>query len=89
MSFKKIFETDSSNYRHAIDFINNNINLVNNTDEQILELCKEMIFSDTISSNDRDLQLKFKNLMNPKHYTFGAVGNIGSNFLEEHKTLLD
>ena len=89
LSFKKIFETDSSNYRHAIDFINNNINLVNNTDEQILELCKEMIFSDTISSNDRDLQLKFKNLMNPKHYTFGAVGNIGSNFLEEHKTLLD
>jgi hypothetical protein len=69
--------------------MNNDIDLIDNTDEEILELCEEMIFSKSISSIDSDLQSKFKNLMNPKHYTFGAVGNIGSKFLEKYKILLD
>ena len=89
LSFKKIFETESSNYRHTIDFINNNISLIDNTEEEILELCEEMIFSESVSSIDSDLQSKFKNLMNPKHYTFGAIGNIGSKFLEKYQILLD
>jgi putative glycosyltransferase (TIGR04372 family) len=89
LSFKQIFESEPSNYRHTIDFMNNKIELIDNTDEEILNLCEEMMFSESISSIDPELQLKFKNLMNPKHYTFGAVGNIGSKFLEKYKILLD
>ena len=89
LSFKQIFTSDSSNYRHTIEFMNNDIDLIDNTDEEILELCEEMLFSESISSIDSDLQLKFKNLMNPKHYTYGAIGNIGSKFLEKYQLLLD
>ena len=89
LTFKQIFASDSSNYRHTIDFVNADIVLIDNSDEEILNLCEEMIKNDSISSHNRILQNKFKNLMNPSHYTYGAIGNVGSNFLKKYQLLLD
>ena len=89
LTFNEIFKNDSSNFRHTIDFINSGIELIDNTDEEILGLCEEMLAVNNNSSFDLELQSKFKNLMNPTHYTFGAIGNIGSKFLEKYKILLN
>ncbi|MFA5101456.1 MAG: hypothetical protein WC547_11280, partial [Candidatus Omnitrophota bacterium] len=66
---------------------------VENTPEDIRDIVLEML--DRIGGNfrytadDELLQERFKSLMGPEHYSYGAVSRIGRDFLKKYSELLE
>jgi putative glycosyltransferase (TIGR04372 family) len=94
MTFKEIFESESSNYRWTSLFADAGIKLIDNTEDEIKKLFDEMcdltINSNTSVANKDNFerQVKFKNLMRPCHFTYGALGSLGEDFLRKHQSLI-
>ena len=87
----KIFDSvyDPNNLERGDTFLNKNeIEVVNNSKEEILAATKEII--DKINRNDfseNNLQKKFRKLLN-KSYCADALGSLSSSFLEKYKFLI-
>ena len=68
------------------------IRVIDNTGEDILELALEQmeITGDgaRYTAADQELQVRFKALMKPGHYTYESDSRIGRNFLRKHNALL-
>ena len=95
MKFNDIFASQLSNYRHSEDFSKNGISLINNSSDEIEMICEEMLALTSKSSSyinydnkAEELQQKFKQLMKPSHYTYGAPGSVCNSFLEKYEDLL-
>lgn len=92
LSFSEVMNSDISNFRYAKLFSENEIILEENSEEDILELAKEMM--DLLEgkffggSNGEILQKKYMALFKPGHYAYGAVSRVANSFLSKHQYLL-
>jgi putative glycosyltransferase (TIGR04372 family) len=92
MRFNEVLGGPSGNFRLAKLFEESGIEIAENSPDDILDLVREMLdrlegtFSET--EEDRVLQDRFKSLLRPGHYGFGAVSRVGSAFLRKYRHLL-
>ena len=92
LPFKTIMESDMSNFRYNSQFKSSKIDLQDNSEDEILELTKEMYLyvngSLTMSSNEEKLYADFKNLFKEGHYMFGGKAQISKYFLKKYQDLI-
>ena len=88
----EIFAGDLHAVRYARVFQERGVRPVENTDDEIRDLVEEMLarldgtFEESL--DDRDLQRRYKALLKPNDYCYGAVGHIGRDWLRENRHLL-
>ena len=77
----------SSAYRDA------GVMLIDNSPEEIRELATELLdaaFGRLAYTAEEDaLQERFRRLLQPGHYSYGAASRIGRHFLHARRSLLD
>lgn len=92
LTFREVFSESSSNYRFTHLYAEAGITLVDNSPDEICELGRELleIAAGTVhyTSEEEQLQKRFKALMRPGHYSFGAKSRISRYFLRKHSHLL-
>lgn len=92
LTFKEVFNSDISNFRFDNLYADANVNVVDNTQEDIRAITIEMLAhlegEITYSEEDEKLQISYKSMMNPSHYSFGTISRIGRDFLRKYKHLL-
>lgn len=92
MTFKEILDSPEGNFRFTHLYEEAGLKIVDNTPDEILELAIELleIATGTIrySPEDEELQRRFKALMRPGHYSYGAESRVGRHFLRKHADLL-
>ena len=90
MRFDDIFRSDLSTRSHSF-MIFAGLSVVENSAEEIRDLAIEML--DVLdgcavyTEQDEELQAAFRALLDPRHYTFGAPGRIGRDFLRQNSHL--
>jgi putative glycosyltransferase (TIGR04372 family) len=93
LTFREAFDSPVSNYRLDSSIHKAGVRPVENSPEDITNLAMEMIdrAGGKISYTDDDeiLQGRFKSLMKPCHYSYGAVSKVGRDFLRKYRRLLD
>ena len=92
LTFKEIFDSPISNYRWDSSFAKAGVKLIDNSPEDILGLAMEVMDKAKgkilYTDRDNDLQERFKSLMRPGHYSYGAVSRLGRDFLRKYAYLL-
>lgn len=92
LSFPEIFTSKISNFRMTKLFEYSALIPEENSAEDILELTREMLdrLEGRWQENQENnvLEEKFKKLLQPGHYGFGASSRIGSAFLKRYESLL-
>jgi len=92
LSFKEILSSPVANFYEDRVFAANNLRLVENSPEDIKDVVVEML--DRLegkveySEEDERLQSQVKSLMNPTHYSYGAISRVGRSFLKKYGNLL-
>ncbi len=88
----EVFNSPVSNYRLAHLYEQDGLDVIDNTPEEILELCREMLERVegrwSATPDDERLQQSFKSLFRPGHYTYGSLTRCGRDFLRRHQNLL-
>jgi putative glycosyltransferase (TIGR04372 family) len=93
LTFDEIFSLPVANYGFAQLFDENGYTVEENTPEDLCDLVVEML--DCVEGSYRETeeditqQSRFKSLLQPGHYGYGAAGRIGSAFLRRHAALLE
>jgi len=92
LTFREVFDSPISNYRLDSSFSKAGVRLIENSSEDIIGLVMEMLdrMEDKAlySEEDEILQRRFKSLLNPSHYSYGAISRIGRDFLRKYEYLL-
>ena len=92
LSFPEIMDTEIANFRYTDNYKKAGIDLIPNTQEEILELVTEQFQKGTnsfvLSEANEVLQKKYKALFKPGHYGYGYASKIGEKFLERYSHLL-
>ncbi|MEM7059602.1 MAG: TIGR04372 family glycosyltransferase [Pseudomonadota bacterium] len=92
MRFPDIFAQRLSDQRYAESFDQRGVRFQNNSAEDILGVMEEMLarldgtFETT--AEDEDLQRRYRALLTPHDYSFGATSMIGRDWLRAHRHLL-
>ncbi|MBN1870833.1 MAG: TIGR04372 family glycosyltransferase [Candidatus Omnitrophica bacterium] len=92
LTFKEIIEGVIDRWEHAEQYIRSGIEPVSNTPEEILELVKEMneridgVW--TPDEEDEELQMRYRALFPPSHYSYGFHARVGADFLRKNQDLL-
>jgi putative glycosyltransferase (TIGR04372 family) len=92
LTFDEIFSLPVANYGFAQLFAENGYSVEENTSEDLRDLVVEML--DRIEGSYRETeedckrQTRFRSLLQPGHYGYGAAGRIGGAFLRRHGALL-
>lgn len=94
VSFPEIYRSDISNHRAAALFEADNLQVVDNTPEEIRGVTVEMLdrVDGTLgpaTAEDIHLQKKFKSLFGPEHYCYHSAGTVGRTFLRDRRELLE
>jgi len=93
LTFPEIFRSDAANFRYTALYKERRVRLVENTAEDIRDLALEMLERAEgraiYSTEDEELQRRFKALMRPGHYSFGGINRIGRDFLRKYAYLLE
>ncbi len=92
LSFKEIFSSSIGNIREDSLFDAHGIRVVDNSPEDIKAVVIEMLdrLDGKIQYSDEDerMQEDFKSLMNPSHFSYGAISRVGRDFLRKYQYLL-
>jgi putative glycosyltransferase (TIGR04372 family) len=92
LNFSEIFSSSLSNMRYAEEYDQAQVDLVDSTQEDILALAEEMLERTenraVYTTTDNDLQLRFKALMRPGHYSYGSESRVGRSFIRKYEHLL-
>ena len=92
LTYPEILSSPVGNMRFSREYEQAGIRVIDNTGEDILELALEQmeITGDgaRYTAADQELQVRFKALMKPGHYTYESDSRIGRNFLRKHNALL-
>ncbi|MDC0453565.1 TIGR04372 family glycosyltransferase, partial [Alphaproteobacteria bacterium] len=92
INFKEIMNRDLSNFRNYDEFINNNITLINNSEEDILNMVKEqyLLLNNNLNIDEIDIELqnKFRRLFKKKHYSYFSESIVSYSFLKKYRYLL-
>ena len=90
--FKTIMESDMSNFRYNSQFKTSKIDLQDNSEDEILELTKEMYLyingSLKMDGHEEKLFADFKNLFKEGHYMFKGNAQISKYFLKKYQNLI-
>ncbi len=92
LSFKEVLNSSVGDFRSDHLYKEAGLVTVQNSSEDIKELMIEMF--DRVKGNlkyteeDERLQERFKSLMKPNHYSYGAVSRVGREFLRKYEYLL-
>jgi putative glycosyltransferase (TIGR04372 family) len=93
LSFKEILDTPMGDYRYSSMYNSLGIELIDSSPEDIMamaieqfEVIENQYF--TYSKEDEELQLRFKALFKPGHYTYGSASRISRAFLKRYEHLL-
>ena len=92
LTFKEVFASPIGNYRWGHQFVDNGLEVVEKSSEDIKAVTIEML--DRLegrfeySQEDDRMQARYKSLMNETHYSYGAMARIGKDFLRKHEALL-
>ncbi len=93
VTFKEALSSDIANFRFAELYAAHGLHPIENTPEEIRDLALEMALrvegNVDYSAKDEELQLRFKALMRPGHYTYGGYSRIGRDFLRKYASLLE
>lgn len=93
LSFKEVLNSPIGNFRFDHLYSKAGVGTVQNSPEDIKEVMIEML--DRLegklkySEEDERLQARFKSLMNPTHYSYGAISRVGRDFLRKYEYLLE
>jgi len=92
--FKEVFDSPAGNDRFTPPLYEKaGLKVVDNTPDEILGMANELleIAAGPIqySSEDEELQRRFKALMQPHHCSSGSPSRVGRHFLRKHADLLD
>ena len=93
LSFKEILNSPMSNFRASSEFKTSGIELVNNSPEEIRDLAIEQLERITAPNfsydkEDEALQLRFRDLYKPEHYSYWSASRVGRAFLRHYQYLL-
>jgi len=90
---RKDFASPAADYRRAAQYRQAGLELVENTEAEILALVQEAWArrqgSWQAADGDEVLQARMHALLRPGHYAYGAASRIGAAFLRSHRALLD
>ena len=92
MPLAQVFDSGLSRQRYAYVFEERGVRLQNNSAEEVRDLTVEMLdrlegrFETT--PEDDDLQRRFRALLTPHDYAFGAAARLGRDWLRQNKHLL-
>jgi len=93
LTFREVFESPVSHFRFDSQYAAAGVKPEENSPEDIRDAVLEMldrtegkaVYPDT----DEELQERFKALMKPDHYSYGAASRVGRDFLRKYAHLLD
>lgn len=93
LPFKEILDSPMANFRYSSHYESAGIELINNSPEDIMALALEQFeisnSSDFVYSEEDDaLQLRFRELFKPGHYSYGSASRVGRAFLKRYQHLL-
>jgi putative glycosyltransferase (TIGR04372 family) len=92
LAFGEVAESPASSYRLSHLFDEAHLTLVDNSPDEIRDLALEMLERldgvATYTGEDEILQNQLRSLMKPTHYTYGAPGRVGRDFLRKYQALL-
>ena len=90
LTFKEIREMSEEEWSYTQTYLDNGIEVIENTPEEILDLAKEMderIDARWVETEeDIELQTKYRNLFNPEIYGYSLIG---SKFLKDNRNLIE
>ena len=90
--FHEIFESGLSVQRWADVFEQRGVKFQDNTPEDILAVTQEMLARQAgdfdVTEDDQDLQRRYRDLMGPQDYSFGAKSRLGRDWLRANRDLL-
>ena len=92
LSFAEILNSPVSDFRYAKQYVEAEIEIIDNSPEDILDLVREML--DRLDGcfeedpEDECLRQQFGQLFRPGHYSYGAASRIGILFLRKYRHLL-
>ena len=93
LTFREIIEMGAHEWAYTQNYLDNGIEVIENTPEEILELAKEMdarIDGRWVETEeDIELQTKYKQLFTSGIHGFGFKSSIGSKFLKDNRNLLE
>ena len=93
LTFKEVLGSSIGQYLFDHLFIRADLRPVENSAEDIRDLAMEMLDKAEgiiqYSKDDVLLQERFKLLLSPQHYSFGAISSVGRDFLRKHSSLLE
>lgn len=92
LTFQEVLDSPLANYRYASHFEAEHVRVIDNTEDEIANLVREMLERSTGSceytEEDENLQKAFFSLIKNGHYGYGSAARIGRDFLRKHKELL-
>lgn len=92
LTFSEIFARRIGSWTNGQNFTEAGLEAIENTPDEILELVQEMNESldETFrhTEEDEELQMRFRSLIQPHHYCYGAPVRIGAKFLRQNKEML-
>ena len=93
LSFPEVFRSPVANFRFAELYAEQNIEVRDNSPEDIRALAIEMLERTasspySYSDADEEFQRQFRRLLEPGHYSFGSSSRIGRDFLAKYASLL-
>ena len=93
LTFGEILGNGIGRYFDGTDYLKAGLEVVDNTSQEVLELCREMNESVEgtyeYSEEDEELQKRFHSLIKPHHFCYGTPIRIGANYLRENRQLLN
>jgi putative glycosyltransferase (TIGR04372 family) len=93
LSFKEILGSSRGHFLFDNLFIEAGLQPIENSPEDIRDLAVEMLDKTegnlSYTKEDDLLQERFKSLMKPNHYSFGAISRVGRDFLRKYAFLLN
>ena len=93
ISYKEVIRIGGDRWSDTQNYIDNGIELIENTPEEILEVTKEMNerLNGTWISNpiDEELQQMYRNLFVKGNHIYNFTPRIGADFLRKNQNLLN
>lgn len=93
LTFSEVMSSPMSNFRFNDQFKDCGIKLLDNSPEDVRDLAVEMMDrlegSIDYTEEDQELQDRFVSLFKPGHYTYGAGGRVGREFLRKYYNFIE
>jgi len=92
LMFKEVLDSPIGHFPPIHSFSEAGVQVIDNSPEEIRALALEMLAQTEgtlkYTNEDEVLQNRFKSLMNPTHFSYGALSRVGRDFLRKYEYLL-